>query len=418
MLNPGGLISLGVEGLRKAGAPDIPQFALPVVLGVIANAISGKMVIDRVWPNVYNIKIGSTSLGKTDTDKIMRAAMSEYVLDREFYGPTGFASGPALMRSLIDAPKMLLTLDECTGLFKRYQHSDPITDGIRDTLLEIYSNSGGVIRRVYSDSKKTIEVQYPCVSLIGNATPVVFDAIRAEDFDTGTMQRFDFWCYDGPALERAEADIDCTLINQFAESVGNIYRSSPPVDGNMAALMRVPHCMEASVECREMIRAWSKKIIAEANAETSDGAKGIVSRKYHLALKYALVHAASARPVEELYAPLQAIDFSYGKAVAEMLGSWKLNTLTGKVSQGDFHRQCEDFKAAILSAMKNGKRPTFKALANRRPALKNWRMRDSQEVIAVLEKRGEIVLDESKKPTAYYLAREKPEGALTSTDTR
>ena len=44
--------------------------------------------------------------------------------------------------------------------------------------------------------------------------------------------------------------------------------------------------------------------------------------------------------------------------------------------------------------------------------MKNWRRKDSEEVIAVLVKRGEVVLDESKKPTAYLLARQEKEPVL------
>lgn len=403
--NPGGLISLGMQGLVKAGSPSIPQFALPVVMSVLANALAGKIIYNRVWPNIYNVKVGTTSLGKSDTDDIMRTAMGEYVLDHQFYGPTGFASGPALMRSMVDNPMVLVTLDECTNLFKRYMHSDPISDGIRDTLLELYSNSGGRIRRVYSDSKKSIDVERPCVSLIGNATGVVFDAIKSEDFDTGTMQRFDFWAYDGPALERDDGEVDFTMINQFAEAVAKIYASTPPIDGNLAMSSRIPLNIGADDQCKQALKAWSKQIIAEANAASGDGEKGIVSRKYNLAIKYALIHMASSRPVESLYEPMTCADLHYGQDVATMLARWKIETLTQRVSQGEFHRQCQDFKAAIISAIKNGKRPTFKVLAHRRPALKNWRMKDSHEVISVLEKRGEIVLDESKRPTAYYLVK-------------
>ena len=102
----------------------------------------------------------------------------------------------------------------------------------------------------------------------------------------------------------------------------------------------------------------------------------------------------------------------YATAISRMLSNWKLYTLVLRISHGDFHRDCETFKSAIAAAMKTGKRTTFKVLANRRPALKNWRRKDSEEVIAVLVKRGEVVLDESKRPTAYLLARQEKEPVL------
>lgn len=404
ILNPGGLISLAMEALPLAGAPDIPQFALPSILTVIANAIAGKLAFERVWPNVFNIKVGSTSLGKSDTDKIIKGAMEDYTPE-SFYGPTGFASGPALLRALNDNPRTMLILDECTNLFKRYQTADPLSDGIRDTLLEVFSASGGKINRVYSDRQKSIKIDRPCVSLTGNATPVIIDAIRNEDFATGTMQRFDFWCYDGPATERVSAEIDCAKLNSFCEGVAKIYTSVPPVEGNMAHSMGIPYCVKATPEAREIIQEWSRTIIADANSKDNEGEKGIVSRQYHLALKYALIHMAATRPVESLYEPMRAVDIEYGKAVAWMLADWKMNVLMERVIQGDFHRMCTVFKQAILSAIRNGRRPTFAVMAHRKPELKNWKMKDSKEVIDVLVKRGEIVLDESKRNTAYYIVK-------------
>ena len=100
-------------------------------------------------------------------------------------------------------------------------------------------------------------------------------------------------------------------------------------------------------------------------------------------------------------------DIEYGINVAQMLCSWKL-TLGDRISMGEFHKRCEIFKDAIRAVMRmNGGtvRPTFRVMANRRPALKNWRQKESEDVIRVLEKRGEIILDDSKRITAYFLRR-------------
>ena len=407
--NPGGIISMAMEALPKVGAPDIPQFTLATILTVIANAIAGKLVYQRTWPNVYNIKVGSTSLGKSDTDTAMEASLMGHV-PAGFYGSTGFASGPAIMRGLEANPRHMIVLDECTNIFKRYQHADPISDGIRDALLEIYSRSGKGINKSYADNRRNIVVDLPCLSLTGNATPVIFDAIREEDFLTGTMQRFDWWFYDGKVLPRSEIDLENRDMLAFAQAIGKICNSIQPIDGNLVTTTGVPVSIGADADCAKILRDWSAEIIEATNAATSDGERGIISRKYHLAIKYALVHIAGTRPVEAIYQPMRAEDIEYGKAVAWMLADWKLNTLLARVCQGDFHRDCETFKAAIAAATRTGNRPTFKLLANRRPALKNWKRKDSEEVIAILVKRGEIVLDESKKPTAYLLAKQGPGG--------
>lgn len=403
--NPGGLISLGMKGLPMVGAPDIPQFTLATIFTVIARAIAGKLTFEGVWPNVYNIKVGSTSLGKTSTDKAMRRSI-EPVVGGEFYGPTGFASGPALMRTLSTMPKTMLVLDECTHLFKRYaQHADPLSDGIRDALLEVYSGSGMPIRKVYADASKSIAVDFPCVSLTGNATPVILDAIREEDFFTGFMQRVDLWNYDGPAMQRHAIDQENRDMVAFAQGLAKVFCSRPPIDGNLVTSQEVPYELQAERDCSEALLEWSAKVVHDCNEVADEGAKGIISRTYDLAIKYAMIHMAGTRPIEALYEPMRLENLQYGIAVSRMLSNWKLYTLVLRISHGDFHRDCETFKAAIAAATRTGNRPTFKLLANRRPALKNWKRKDSEEVIAILVKRGEIVLDESKKPTAYLLAK-------------
>ena len=404
--NPGGLISLGMQALRAPGFVDIPQYNLPVVLTTIANAIAGKIVFGNQWPNLYNIKVGPTSSGKTSSDQAMVTAITDVGIPG-FYGVTDFASGPALMRSIAENPTTFIVIDEATSLFKRYAQADANSDGKRDALLEIYSKSGGKIKKAYSDTRNTIDIDFPCLSLTGNATPVIFDAIKQEDFDTGTMQRFDFWCYDGPIPERGFCKDDGNeYLIKFAEAIARI-RAARPSDGNLAG-MGGGLCSAANIgitdKGAEVLTAWSKEITSRTNAARSDGEGGIISRGFNLCIKYAMIHLAATRPVEALFLPLDESDIEYGKKVAWMLADWKINVLRDRVTTGDFHHNCEIFKQAIAAATKTGVRPTFKFLANRRPALKNWKRKDSEEIISVLEKRGEIARDE-KTPTAYFLTK-------------
>lgn len=403
VLDPGGLISLGMEALREPGLPDIPQYNLPVVLTTIASAIAGKLTFESVWPNVFNIKIGPTSSGKTSSDKAMVDAITEAGV-KDFYGVTDFASGPALLRAIADQPICMIVMDEATHIFKRY-NNDPIADGKRDALLELFSKSGSILHRAYSDNKKTIIIENPCLSMTGNATTTVLDAIKQEDFDTGTLQRFDFWCYDGPTPPRGVPTKKNAKLEKFADGIKQLDMSNP-AGGNLAAYTGSPLCLGITPGCLELLNAWSAEIIAKTNAELADGERGIISRKYHLSIKYAMIHYAATTPAVALNGKLDIVNLEYGKAIADILAGWKINTLREKVMTGDFHRRCELFKNSIAAVMRTGKRPTFKLLANRRHELKNWKKRESQEIIEVLEKRGEIALDESERKTAYYLVKE------------
>lgn len=402
VLNPGGLISLGMKGMLAAGMTNIPQYNLAVVLTTIANAIGGKMTAQGIHPNVFNIKVGRSFTGKSSSDRaVVRALMDEDVYG--FYGATDFASGPALMRSLVNQPVQMIVIDECTSMFKRYDKGDSVSDGKRDALMEIYSASGQRLHKVYDKIKHPIIVECPCLTLTGNAKDEIFNAIQEEDFNTGTMQRFDFWMYDGPTPERRilkkVANEELILFAKGVKAIfGAIRLNGMNLDDNSNELGLTERATETA-------QAWLYDVTSRGNAADSDGYTAMIKRQFDLAIKYAMIHSAGTRPVEAIFQPLDVQDIEYGIKVAKMLVEWKISTLRSKVPNEDLHNMCEIFKAAIAGVLKVNQRPTLKTMVNRRPAMKNWKKKDTDEVIFILQKRGEIVIDDRKKPTAYQLAK-------------
>lgn len=403
VLDAGGLISDWLRLMLDAGMPDIPQYNFPVILAAIARAISGKIMTAGYWPNLYMLKVGPTSSGKSSSDKFMQMRLAGKL--HGFYGPSDFASGPALLRALSQQPCALIVLDEATKMFRRYRGGpDPILDGKKDVLMELHSKTGMVYSKAYADMRNNIEIVNPCVSVTGNATPVIFDSIKQEDFETGMMQRFDFFCYDGLILERGRMT--------SADAVDNITSTVSKFLSINGSQLNSPVETGFTADADLLLDQWSKQITAEANQSEEGGERGIISRLYESCIKYAMIHHASANGPEKLAEPLSAASLQWGIKTARMLADWKLNVLPKKVTSGDFHRDCELFKDAIKSAMKytrkdrRGKpnKPTFAFLAHRRPALKNWDKRYSSSIVEVLIERGEIVLDEDGRSTAYYLA--------------
>ena len=75
-------------------------------------------------------------------------------------------------------------------------------------------------------------------------------------------------------------------------------------------------------------------------------------------------------------------------------------------NDGDFHKDCEIFKAAIKDAVKAGKtKPTFNILAIRRTKIKNWTTKYSESIITDLKEKGEIITKEGRRNTQYYLQK-------------
>ena len=117
-----------------------------------------------------------------------------------------------------------------------------------------------------------------------------------------------------------------------------------------------------------------------------------------------MIHHASANGPEKLAEPLSAASLQWGIETAKMLADWKLNVLPKKVTAGDFHRDCELFKDAIRAVLNVKKRPTIQLMKVRKTVIAKWKPRELAEIIEALEGRGEIVIDESGRKPAYYLA--------------
>jgi hypothetical protein len=62
------------------------------------------------------------------------------------------------------------------------------------------------------------------------------------------------------------------------------------------------------------------------------------------------------------------------------------------------------FKDAIRAVLNVKKRPTIQLMKVRKTVIAKWKPRELAEIIEALEGRGEIVIDESGRKPAYYLA--------------
>jgi hypothetical protein len=169
---------------------------LPLVLNVISRAIAGKVSINGVHPNIFSVKVGGTSTGKTSCDNKFMTCLNI----PDFISMNDAASGPGIWRAVSLNPRGMGLFDEITGIFLRNNAKggmDLIAEGKILALMDLYSRSGQSFKKVFGDVKNAIEINFPCVSILGNATPNIFDSIKLKDFESGLMQRFDFWMYDG-----------------------------------------------------------------------------------------------------------------------------------------------------------------------------------------------------------------------------
>ncbi len=406
--DPGGLISLGMEACAAGNIADIPEYNLPIIYATIARAISGVIRMESVWPVLYAIKVGGTSTGKTNSDIFLSSAIKRSITG--FYGPTSFASGAGLLRGLVDSPKCLVNLDEITYLLQRSDKVDPLTKDKIGVLLELYTNCGREINKTYGDGKKSIFINYPCVNIVGNATPLIFDAIRPEDVLSGLLQRFTFWYYRGKMPRRVVSFSDQEQTNnpaltKFITGIANLL--NPVKTGLPPVLSTVGCAMQTIVspEAQDFLQVLSDELTSdETNGLTEEGTKGVMFRQFEEVQKYAMIHMASRCSDGGLcQTPVALQDVEYGYKIVSELSRWKIdNILDGRVSQNEFDADCMEMIEATKIALVSSKMPTFTELSIIRPKLKAWRPRYLQDVIASCSGRGLIVEDKTTRLPRYY----------------
>ena len=422
LLNNRGLITDGLELACMLSGLDIVQYNFPVVLAHIATAIAGKIRYENIHPSFFMIKIGSTSTGKSDSDKAFKNIIAphfeikEHIDKKEirrntFYGANDYSSGPAIFRSISKNLQSLSILDEIKFFFeKNGKNHDPNTQSKIQAILELSTSAGQLYHKTYAVSDNDIVLEYPVINLMGNATEIIFDAFNLEDVESGLIQRFDFFCYDGktPYRQKKNKDQIQDLIDVFVSKIVALRALSPllyyyenHISFNPEITPAVNIGMETDAE--ELREEYSRHIIDEVNNTEEGGKRGIISRAYQNSIKLALVHAAATREAnkENIFLPLKKNDVEWGIEVANILYKWKLNTLINNLSAGEFDKMCEIFLDACKIAVRNNLKPSGSVLINKKRKLKNLNTKQWDEIVKVLKARKQIIISDGS-PTLYY----------------
>lgn len=406
-----GLLTMGMQAAIEAGAPGIIQYTFPAVCCILSRAIASKLSCQEIYPNIYSIKVGRSSSGKTDVDRALYKGIRQVGI-QNFYGSTDFASGPGLLRGLMENEICLIRMDEVINLFHRYKH-DSISEGKMAALLELYTANGTEIYKPYSEQSKTVRLNNPVVSLSGNGTLEIFDDLRIEDMRSGMIQRFDFFTYEGLIPYRSMGNVNNPEMREFCSGIRALLETVPPQKHahDVSGLIGKNYSLDMTDDCRHMLSEYSVRITDMANnlGEESEGGTGIIMSRYRTAIKYAMIHIAATRPAVNIFDPMEMYDLEWGVHVAEMLSNWKIQKLTGKITAGSFHKTCENIKQAIRTCMmsksKKPRKPSWSVLCNIRKKLKNLTSRERDEALQLLSDNGDIVVRQVGKKVYYYLKK-------------
>lgn len=410
-----GLINVGMKAASDLTGISIAQFSLPVVISMIATAVASKIHCQNSYPSTFFIKVGNTQTGKSTTNKALKMFLTPYfrfmadgAVKNHFFGATDFSSGPGLLRHVMKHPRQMIILDEVTYMFTggngAVKGMNSISTDKAAALLELATIAGDRIEKPYSNQQDWIIIENACLNMIGNATKGIFSNLTLDDFESGLIQRFDFWMYDGEALKRDDTfESSRIMAEKFANGLTDLFHCPKP-EGEFDILSDSSIDTGVDRKVQAVLKDYSDSVIDGINeCQAGDGIKGIIAKKYDSALRFALIHSAASRyssPVD-IFSPLEVKNIEYGIGMAEMLAKWKIETLTESVHAGESDMQAKWILAGALACVRNGLKPTYKTICNRSRRLKNLKIKEFDELAGILEYRDEIVIENSGRKKLY-----------------
>lgn len=355
---PPGLIGEIAEYIYRSAVRPVKEVGLIAALGLMAGLTGRQYNISGTGLNMYLIFLAKTGRGKegiaNGIDRITSEVQKSIPQANRFRGPSAFASGPALVKTMGEKPVFLSILGEF-GLTLQ-QICDPRANGaevtLRKALLDLYQKSGwfSVLRAsVYSDREKnTDDVRSPALSLLGESTPSTFlEGLGAQHIADGLIPRFSILEYTGPRPYLNEnngfapSDI---LINKMVD-IFSLVLTMEANDAHMEVKM--------DSEAREISNAfeiWTTDVI---NNATNQSLAELWNRAHLKALKLSALIAVGVN-ISKPIVTKECMDWAIGFVKQD------IDTLLIRFEQGDIgvgeEKQLVDLRRKV-SAYFAGKPP-------------------------------------------------------------
>ena len=214
--------------IYSAAPRPVPEVAVVGALGLLAGICGREWIIPGSGLNIYVVLVARSAIGKeamhSGISRLVAAASEKYNRAREFVCNDDFASGPALVKYLINFPCSVNVAGELGHKFSQMaQDKDTAMRSLRRQLTNLYSKSGrnniaGGI--AYSNIENNVaSVEGVAFSLIGETTPgTFFESITRGMMEDGFMSRFNVIEYTGdrPAKNPAPAEApDASLVDRI-----------------------------------------------------------------------------------------------------------------------------------------------------------------------------------------------------------
>lgn len=303
MDNPPGFIGDLSRYIYESAVLPVHEVALAAALALTAGVVGRSYNISGTGLNQYIIVLANTGTGKESAGKginaMINAVMSTCPTARDFIGPSAFASGQGLVRTLAKPNRQCFV--SVLGEFGMtlQQICDPKASSaermLKRVLLDIYNKSGFndmLYGTAYSDSEKdVVSVQSPNVTILGESTPETFyKGLDSAGIAEGLIPRFTVLQYDGPRPDRnpkAFSTPPDSLVNEFSELIATSVRTAQ-------ARQFIP--VTLSADALALMDGFDRRATAQINAHGEGPHRQLWNRAHLKALKLAGLVAVGCNP--------------------------------------------------------------------------------------------------------------------------
>lgn len=235
---PGINLPLGLVGdlaryYYSTAIRPVPEIALAAAIATLAGVCGRSYNISDTGLNQYIVLLARTGRGKEGAlggiTKLMASVRPMIPAVDQFMGPSAFASGQALLKTVSKRASFLSVLGEFGLTLQQISaaRANSAEKMLKRVLLDLFSKSGFrdvLLPSVYADAEKNTEmVHAPCVTILGESTPETFyEGLDSGHIAEGLIPRFMVIEYDGnrPARNRnAGAPPPEDLKKRFADMV-------------------------------------------------------------------------------------------------------------------------------------------------------------------------------------------------------
>jgi len=256
---PPGFAGVLAQFIYGAAPRPVAEVAVVGALGLLAGICGREWGIPGSGLNIYVVLVARSAIGKEAMHRgismIIAAARKQYGKADEFVCYDDFASGPALVKFLLNTPCSVNVAGEIGHKFSAMaKDNESAMRTLRRAMTNLYSKSGrdnvaGGI--AYSSQENNVaSVEGVSYSLIGETTPgTFFESITRGMMADGFMSRFNVVEYTGDRPDKNQAQLerpDATLVD------------------HIVAVMRHAHLLRAKNEFQEVAFTPSSRALLEA----------------------------------------------------------------------------------------------------------------------------------------------------------